>query len=121
MKAQKYIVIGKYDSERNSWIPGGDIRHVCSSHRSERAAWEAAERHHYDLGGCDGSDLLTDVMVRGPRLDSRAAKVWLEDQKGEYSGYEDYYEHEGYLYFGCDYWSAHHFEFCNGGIWAAVK
>jgi len=94
MKKQEYIVIGKYDCERNSWIPDGDIRHVVSGHRTESAAWKAAHRAHGELGGCDGSDMLTKVMILAP-------------QGYEVEEYEDTYDYDGILYIECDYWGGH--------------
>jgi len=115
MKAEKYIVIGKYDCERNSYIPGGDIRHVCSGHRTERAAWVAAPRHHSALGGCDGSDMLTSVMQRFARCGSKRAKELLADEM------VDSYEHAGWVYCECDYWAAHRAVFTGQGFAAVVK
>lgn len=119
IRASKYIVIGRYDCERNSWIPGGDIRHVCSGHNTEPAAWHAAEKHHTALGGCDGSDSLTDVMVRGPRMNTRKARQILEDAR--WDSQVDWYKHAGYLYLGCDYWAAHKIVPAYGGLAAVVK
>ena len=94
MRKEKYIVTGKYDSQRNSWIPDGDIRHVVSGHRTESAAWKAAHRAHGLLGGCNGSDMLTEVMARAP-------KNYKPDEE------EDTYDYDGALYIECDYWSGH--------------
>ena len=95
-------MLGRYDSERNSWIEGGDIRHVVSGHHTERAAWIASEKAHRDLGGCDGSDSLATVMQKFARVGSRKAKPIVEDQYTP-----DWYEHAGWIYVGCDFWAAH--------------
>ena len=110
MKAQKYIVIGRYDSERHSYIPGGDIRHVCSSHRTDGAAWAAAPRHHDALGGCLGSDMLTTVMERCARCGSKRANELLADDE------IDSYQYAGWLYCAVDYWSSHRAVFVGGGL-----
>ena len=113
MKKMEYIVIGKYDSERNSWIPDGDIRHVCSTHRSEGAAWIAAQKHHGKLGGCDGSDILTSVMRRAPR-------GWKPPE--EYGDDPiDWYDFDGTYYIECDYWSAHDVVFTGSGLAAVPR
>ena len=94
MRKEKYIVIGQYDCQRNSWIPGGDIRHFISGHRTESSAWHAAHRAHGALGGCSGSNELAKVMARAPRRFTPG-----ED--------EDTYDHEGALYVECDFWAGH--------------
>lgn len=109
MNATKYIVIGRYDCERNSWIENGDIRHCISGHNTESAAWRAAAKAHGSLGGCDGSDSLAEVMARYAKLGSRKAQKYLELADSVYppQGAEDSYEHAGWLYVPCDFWNAH--------------
>ena len=115
MNATKFIVIGKYDSERNSWIEGGDIRHVVSGHRTESAAWRASEEAHGDLGGCDGSNSLATVMARYARLGSRKSQAYINGDEG------DYYEHADHLYVPCDFWKAHKVVAFAGGLGLAVR
>ena len=119
--ARQYIVIGRYDCERNSWIPGGDIRHFISSHNSGPAAWRAAERAEGDLGGCDGSDSLTAVLRKFARLGTRRAAAFHAALEGDESQSADYYEHAGWLYVGCDFWAAHKIVPMDGGIGIAVR
>ena len=121
MKAQAFIVIGRYDSERNSWIEGGDIRHLVSGHHSERAAWRAAERAHSDLGGCDGSSSLTDVMRKFAPLDSRKAQEFIAKTQVWDSEGSDYYESQGWLYVPCDFWAAHEVYVAPGGLGLALR
>ncbi len=83
MRATKYIVIGRHDCERNSYIPGGDIRHVVSHHHSLPAAARAADKAHEELGGCDGSDPLTQVMRRLESADSTPDET---DDTYDYAG-----------------------------------
>ena len=111
VRAERYIVVGCYDSERNSWLEDGDIRHVCSGHRTERAAWIAADRHHDLLGGCDGSDRLTDVLRRYAREGSRRAQRFDDND-----GLIDTYLHAGYLYIGCDFWGGHNIVPAGGAL-----
>lgn len=121
-RATQYIVIGKHDSERNSWIEGGDIRHVCSGHNTERAAWVACEHAHRGLGGCEGSDMLSSVMARYARLGSRKARDYIADSEdGENPSYADYYKHAGWLYVPCDWWSAHQIIVTPGGLGYTVR
>ena len=113
MKKMEYIVIGKYDSERNSWIPDGDLRHVCSTHRTEGAAWSASRKHHKDLGGCDGSDSLATVMRRAPQ-------GWTPpDDYGDEM--IDWYDYDGTYYVACDYWSGHNIVFDGMGFSVVPK
>jgi hypothetical protein len=105
----KYIVIGKYAHERNSWAPDGDIRHVVSCHRHKSAACSAADKAHYDLGGCDGSDLLAKVMVRAARLGSRKAAE-------APAGSQDHYEYAGWLYVEVPFWDDHELTIIPGGF-----
>jgi hypothetical protein len=108
MRNQKYIVIGRHDCERNSWLPDGDIRHKVSGHRTETAAWAAAEKAHSELGGCDGSDSLTKVMIRAP-------EGYDPDE------YEDTYDHDGILYLECDFWGGHKIRHDGYGLVAVPK
>jgi hypothetical protein len=117
---QQFLVIGQYDSERNSWIPGGDIRHVVSQHRTERAAWRACDRAHSHLGGCDGGNSLATVVRRFAKIGSRKAKAWLERQD-QYSTFADWYEHDGWLFVGCDFWQSHKIAPASGGLALAIR
>jgi hypothetical protein len=117
-KTSEYIVVGRWNSERNSWIEDGDIRHIVSQHRTEYAAWIGAQNAHKNLGGCDGSDSLATVLRRGARLGSQKAKEIEEKVRGEYA---DTYEHGGWLYVGCDYWKAHSIVPFGGALLAIPK
>jgi len=103
MNATKYIVIGRHDCERNSWIEGGDIRHVVSCHRTLAGAAAAVFPAHRALGGCDGSDLLAAVARR---LES-AEKV---DEDA------DVYEHAGARYLVLSVWDSHEVAPAYGGL-----
>lgn len=94
----KYLVIGIYDSERNSWIPDGDIRHAISTHRTLAAAHAAADRAHGDLGGCDGSNSLTEVCRRLTKTEAKHLLAEADDDNQP-----DIYEHDGtpYLVLSC--------------------
>jgi len=121
-RATKYIVIGRYDCERNSCIPDGDIRHVRSGHNTQPTAWLAAHRIHTSLGGCDGSDMLTKVMERYARFDSRKSRDFrTEADDGENPSHADWYEHAGWLYIECDFWAAHQIVPALGGLGLAVR
>ena len=106
MKAAQYIVVGKYSHEQNSWVPDGDIRHVVSSHRTERAAWISADKAHFGLGGFDGSNRLADVLRRRYRLHER----------GKADLYVNTYEHAGWIYVPCDFWAAYEIVEIPGGL-----
>ena len=113
MRKERYIVVGRHACERGSWIPGRDIRGVQSAHRSESAAWRAAQVAERHLGNCDGADSLTDVLVRAP-----AGLLPSDELDGEL---EDTYDFEGTLYVGFDYWKAHRIEYTGFGPVAIVK
>ena len=110
MRKEKYIVVGRHACERGSWIPGRDIRGVQSVHRTEGAAWKAAQVTELNLGNCDGGDPLTDVLVRAP-----AGFVPDDDEL------EDSYDFGGTLYIGCDWWKAHRIVYTGFGPAAIVK
>lgn len=90
MSSSKYIVIGRFDCERNSYLPAGDIRHVVSNHRTLHGAAVAADRAHRALGGCAGGDMLAQVMERR-EPGAPPADEWA-----------DTYEHAGCLYVAVD-------------------
>lgn len=108
MKATKYIVIGRYSHEQNSYIPNGDIRHVISGHRDRLAAARAAEKAHYDLGGCEGGDMLAQVMRRMEPAEP------VRDT-------DDTYEHAGRMYMEVSVWDTHEVEVARGGLGLKVK
>jgi len=95
-KARKYIVVGSYNSDT-------DLKHVCSGHNYVTNAWKASKKAHYNLGGCDGSNLLCKVMERYAPIASLKAKAITEDRYQQH----DIYIHGGYVYIGCDYWANH--------------
>lgn len=103
-----YIVIGRYDSERNSYIPGGDIRHLISEHDSLADAARAADAAHADLGGCDGSDALAQVM----RL--MEAGETADD-------FDDTYEHDGARYIAVNVFDSHEITAEDGGLGLRVR
>jgi hypothetical protein len=110
----KYIVIGRFSHERNSWVPNGDIRHVVSGHRRLSAARRAADATQYARGGCDGSDLLSKVMIRAARLGSRkAAEVA--------GGSHDHYEYAGWIYVEVPFWDDHELTIIPGGFGIRVR
>ena len=110
MRKERYIVVGRHACERGSWIPGRDIRGVQSAHRSESAAWRAAQVAERGLGNCDGGSPLTDVLVRAPR-------GYVPDEEEE----EDTYDFKGTWYVGCDYWRAHQIIYTGFGPAAIIK
>ena len=110
MRKEKYIVVGCHECERNSWNPGRDIRGVQSAHRSESAAWRAAQVDERSLGNCDGGSPLTDVLVRAPR-------GYVPDEEEE----EDTYDFAGTWYVGCDWWRAHEIVYTGFGPAAIIK
>ena len=98
MRATRFIVIGCYDHERNSWIPDGDIRHVVSCHHAVESAARALFPAHRRLGGCDGGDLLTAV----------ARRLDVGEQPDESA---DTYEHAGRTYEVLGVWDTHEAQF----------
>jgi len=109
MRVTRYIVIGRHDSERNSWIENGDIRHVVSCHYTLAAAAKAVFPAHRALGGCDGSDLLAHVAERMPR-------GWEPEDE-----YADTYEHAGRIYRVLSVWDTHEAVPAPGGLGLAPR
>ena len=103
MRATKYIVIGKYDSERNSWIEGGDIRHVVSCHRTLGAAAASVFPAHRALGGCDGGSCLATVARRLERGE-------------EYETTANIYKYAGRRYLVLSVWDTHEVAPAAGGL-----
>ena len=116
MKAQLYIVIGTYSHEQNSWIPDGDIRHYVSGHRTSRAASIAADEAHEDLGGCDGSNMLAEVMKRFARLGSKDATKYTDAEYGSDEDAANTYEHAGWLYLEESIWDRSTIVVTQGGL-----
>ena len=116
MNAQLYIVIGIHSSEQNSWIPGDDIRHFISGHRSSRTASVAADEAHEDLGGCDGSHALSEVMRRYARIDSKKAKKYTEAGYGSVEDGANIFEFAGWLYLEESIWDRAEIVATHGGL-----
>ena len=111
MKAQKFIVVGKHESEQNSWIPNGDIRHFISGHRSCSAASESADVAHFNLGGFNGSNMLAEVMRKFAPLASKRA-----DRYQEQNPVANTFEHAGWLYTDVSVWDRSEVVAINGGL-----
>lgn len=109
MHAYKYIVIGRYDCDRNTTrMDGGRIDHLISSHRSLRCATRAADRAHYDLHGCTGSQPLAQVMRRLAPGEAAAEEA-------------DLYAHAGHQYLGLHWWDTHRIAPAAGGLGLVVR
>lgn len=117
MKATKFIVIGVYSHEQNSWIPDGDIRHVCSCHNTLRGASIAAGKAHFSLGGYDGSNMLAEVMQKFARIGSKKAKRYTEADYYDYERHSaNMYEHAGWLYLEVSIWDRSEVVATSGGF-----
>jgi len=109
----KYIVVARHDSERNSWIECGDIRHFESGHRTYSAASVAAARAHIANGGCDGSNSLANILEYGFPIRGRSGNPTQKFERFmaavNAGNAGDWYEHDGHIYCATSIWN--HIEF----------
>ena len=111
MRALRYICVGRYGCERQTY----NADRVLSVHRARSAAWRAADQWQGTLGGCEGSDALARVYVR----EDVATPQELRDAADEVSG--DSCEHEGRRYVAADFWADHEVVVQAGGLGLRVR